>query len=159
MSASLKRWPAPAASGSSQTFILQRSGGRPLRFDGVVVACSHDSCGAPAWARLRLALYRRCDGGYVCEMVGVPELFRAQGGAAKPVWCHAAAVASLEAALCEFETMAASASDMAPTAWPMDAAAALFHAAGRLWRESAQDRALRHAAGQFLYRVCIDMAT
>jgi hypothetical protein len=157
MSASVRRCASPAPAAADQGFILQRSGARPIRFDGSLLACSDDE-GAPEWARLRLALYRRQDGGYVCEMVRVPAQRWSGNGGARPSLCHAAMAGTLEAAVLEFETMVVEADDSVPIRAPADAAAALFDAAGRLWRETACERALRHEVGRFLYRVCIELA-
>jgi hypothetical protein len=153
MSASRRRHarPAPACA----EFILQRFGGRPVRFAGHVIACSDDVAG-PAWSRLRLAIYARDGGGYVSEILCQPMLARPAARIA-PAWCHAALAGTLAVALGQFENAVAAEDDLAPADAPADAAVALFEAAGRLCRATAQTRALRHAVGHFLYCFCKEM--
>jgi hypothetical protein len=158
MSASRRQcvWPALAAS----AYILQRSGKRPIRFVGSTLACS-DGAAHPAWARLRLALYARNDGGYVSEILCLPACVQPPCGAAPAAWRFAAPAENLAAALAHFEAVAALPDELAPLDAPLDAPgdarAALFEAAGRLCRITAQNRALRHTVGEFLYRLCMDM--
>jgi hypothetical protein len=156
MSASVRRCASPASAADFHHFILQRSGARPLRFNGILLACSDEAC-APLWSRLRLALYRRDEGGYVCEMVCVPGDHRRAGHSSPPSMCHVVAATTLEAALQQFETIAAGMTDTVSTAAPADAAGALFHAASRLCRATAEDRVLRREGGRFLYRLCLDL--
>jgi hypothetical protein len=156
MSASVRRFASPAPAADIQSFILQRSGARPMRFEGSVLSCV-DEASPPVWSRLRLALYRRQDRGYVCEMLCIRAQYRQAGKAAPPAWCHAVEAVTLGAAVRQFETMAVGMTDTAPTAAPADAAAALFHAAGRLCRATAEDRVIRQEVGRFLYRLCVDL--
>jgi hypothetical protein len=135
--------PQPHVYGS---LLLQRSGARPLRLAGRLVACADDSA-RPAWARIRLALYACDDGDYAGEV-----RCESLQHAVRP-WSDAWRGATLDEAVRGFEAAAPALVEGA--ADPSSCAAqALFDAAARAAREDAALRAFRHAVGNFLFELC-----
>jgi hypothetical protein len=124
---------------------LQQTGGRPLCFAGSLLAQS-DDIAEPAWARLRLALYKGA-GFYVTEI-------RCEPAFAKRAWCRAAWHGTLAAAVREFES-ARPAPELPNDDATSDCAVdGLAYAMAWRAREQAQIHSWRRAVAQFLYRLC-----
>jgi len=128
--------------GACADYILQRTGGRPLQFRGILFDCLDDSFGA-AWSRVRLALYRCEPEDYVTEI----RCESAFGETALRPWCFAARHPSLAAALHAFEN----ASPAAEIRCEAADASRLLAASARARRETMRVSAFRHAVGTFLH--------
>jgi hypothetical protein len=138
-----------ARHGRDQDVILQRTGLRPLRFTGALIASS-DRSFAPHRARIRLALYRTLQHDFVaawsCAALSV---------AHETMSCHSAdRYTSLAAAITAFEA--------AEPAFPSEGlppgtsiSANLQHAAEGVVREMAIRAAFGSAVGIFLYDLCM----
>jgi len=117
----------PACGTGADGVLLQRTGARPLRVTGIVLACLDDSC-RPAWSRIRLALYRCDDGDHVaemrCEQGGGDGLIRP--------WCAASRHKTRAAALQALE-----AASPAPERVAMGSAEARLHDAIMQFRQQA----------------------
>jgi hypothetical protein len=139
----------PKKKAADAPWILWRTGLRPLQFHGRLLLQAEDTA-APAWSRIRLALYAADDSGFVTEIMCVP------GGIPVPrPWCHAARVATLGAACADFEAVQPQAETSGIGAPQEHAAAMLLGCAQRLRQEEAQIHIVRHAIGGFLYRLCL----
>ena len=132
----------PASGTCADGVLLQRTGARPLRVTGIVLACLDDSC-RPAWSRIRLALYRCDDGDHVAEM-------RCEQGAGDGLirpWCAASRHPTRAAALQALE-----AASPAPERVDVGSPAGRLHDAITQFRQhAAQVHAFRHAGGTFLH--------
>ena len=145
MSASLCA--SPALQTGAARFVLQRTGSRPLRFEGRLLACQNAN-DASGWAEIRLALYE-CPDGYVVEVRCMPE----GHGVAQRCWCAASLHGTVAAACGAFE--AASPEVECPDSDPaFGTVDALARAIARHVREQAQIRVFRAAIGKFLFDLC-----
>jgi hypothetical protein len=134
--------PAVHAYGFSLT-TLQRTGARPLRFFGQLLYC-HQAAECASWTSLRLALYAGENGDFITEI----QLFQGSQG-----W-HDARAGTLPQALSHFESAQPALNTSPFTKANESAALALLQAAAHLCNAASQDRAFRHATGEFLLKLC-----
>lgn len=138
-----------AQHGRDQEVILQRTGLRPLRFTGALIA-SADRSFVPYRARIRLALYRGVQRDFVAAWSGT-----ALAAGDENLSCHGAdRCTTLHAAIAAFEE--------AEPAFPSDGlppdsgiSVTLQHAADGVVREMAIRTAFGCAVGMFLYELCM----
>ena len=142
------RGAAPAAGTEPYAaMILRRTGLRPLRFRGRVLLQAEDSA-EPGWSRIRLAVYRTAQDGFVFEIFGVPG-----GGRAVRPWSLAASVPSLAAGVACLETAEPRPEAAGIVAADEDVSAMLRDCVSRWQIEGMQTHAMRHAIGGFLHRL------
>jgi hypothetical protein len=152
---SLHSPPGPALNGGSvqhacdQEVILQRTGLRPLRFTGALIASS-DRSFAPYRARIRLALYWDLQRDFVAAWSCVDTTAGDEN-----LSCHGGdRCTTLHAAITAFE-------DAGPE-FPLEGlapdsgiSATLQHAADGVMRDMAIRTAFDCAVGMFLYELCM----